>query len=154
MFYQNNLEESNEKRIENDIITAVQEVFSNTNSSIELLENEPDQNTFYHELYFQPSKTKETKEEKEIKEIEETKEAKEPKEIKETKETKESSSNQENKIKKNIFLNISKKKGEEEENQGIILIQTNNVKRHQENSKEIISFRKIKFIFLVILFYL
>jgi hypothetical protein len=163
MSYQNNLEESNEKRIENDIITAVQEVFSNTNSSIELLENEPDQNTFYHELYFQPSKTKETKEEKEIKEIEETKEAKEPKEIKETKETKESSSNQENKIKKNIFkitkekFNIPKyiqKKGEEEENQGIILIQTNNVKRHQENSKEIISFRKIKFIFLVILFYL
>jgi len=109
MFYQNNLEESNEKRIENDIITAVQEVFSNTNSSIELLENEPDQNTFYHELYFQPSKTKETKEEKEIKEIEETKEAKEPKEIKETKETKESSSNQENKIKKNIFK-ITKEK--------------------------------------------
>ena len=106
MFYQNNLEESNEKRIENDIITAVQEVFSNTNSSIELLENEPDQNTFYHELYFQPSKTKETKEEKEIKEIEETKEAKEPKEIKETKE---SSSNQENKIKKNIFK-ITKEK--------------------------------------------
>ena len=106
MYYQSNLEESNEKRIENEILTAVQEVFSNTNSSIELLENEPDQNTFYHELYFQPSKTKETKEEKEIKEVEETKEAKEPKE---TKETKESSSNQENKIKKNIFK-ITKEK--------------------------------------------
>ena len=109
MSYQNNLEESNEKRIENEIFTAVQEVFSNTNSSIELLENEPDQNTFYHELYFQQPKTKETKETKEIKEIEETKEAKEPKEIKETKETKESSSNQENKIKKNIFK-ITKEK--------------------------------------------
>ena len=106
MSYQNNLEESNEKRIENDIITAVQEVFSNTNSNIELPENEQDSNTLYNELYFQHSKTKETKEEKEIKEVEETKEAKEPKE---TKETKESSSNQENKIKKNIFK-ITKEK--------------------------------------------
>ena len=109
MSYQNNLEESNEKRIENDIITAVQEVFSNTNSNIELPENEPDPNSFYKKLYFQQPKTKETKETKEIKEIEETKEAKEPKEIKETKETKESSSNQENKIKKNIFK-ITKEK--------------------------------------------
>ena len=100
MSYQNNLEESNEKRIENEIFTAVQEVFSNTNSNIELPENEPDPNSFYKKLYFQQPKTKETKETKEIKEIEETKEAKEPKEIKETKETKESSSNQENKIKK------------------------------------------------------
>ena len=105
MFYQSNSDESYEKRI----FTAVQNVFSNTNSSIELPENEPDQKTFYHELYFQQLKTKETKEEKEIKEVEETKEAKEPKEIKETKETKESSSNQENKIKKNIFK-ITKEK--------------------------------------------
>ena len=109
MSYQNNLEESNEKRIENEIFTAVQEVFSNTNSSIELSEDEQDFYTYYSELYFQHSKTKETKEEKEIKEVEETKEAKEPKEIKETKETKESSSNQENKIKKNIFK-ITKEK--------------------------------------------
>ena len=49
MFYQSNSDESYEKRI----FTAVQNVFSNTNSSIELPENEPDQKTFYHELYFQ-----------------------------------------------------------------------------------------------------
>ena len=106
MSYQNNLEESNEKRIENDIITAVQEVFSNTNSNIELPENEPDPNSFYSELYFQQPKTKETKETKEIKEIKETEEEKKPKEVKDTKE---SSSNQENKIKENIFK-ITKEK--------------------------------------------
>ena len=87
MSYQNNLEESNEKRIENDIITAVQEVFSNTNSNIELPENEPDPNSFYSELYFQQPKTKETKETKEIKEIKETEEEKKPKEVKDTKES-------------------------------------------------------------------
>ena len=113
MYYQSKPDESYEKRIsandENNIFPAVQEVFSNTNSSIELSEDEQDFYTYYHELYFQQLKTKETKEEKEIKEVEETKEAKEPKEIKETKETKESSSNQENKIKKNIFK-ITKEK--------------------------------------------
>ena len=107
MFYQSNPDELNEKRIsandENNIFPAVQEVFSNTNSSIELSEDEQDFYTYYNELYFQQSKTKETKDEKEIEKVKETKEAKEPKEIKETKETKESSSNQENKIKQNIF---------------------------------------------------
>lgn len=110
MFYQSNPDELNEKRIsandENNIFPAVQEVFSNTNSSIELSEDEQDFYTYYNELYFQQSKTKETKDEKEIEKVKETKEAKESKEIKEPKEikeTKESSSNQENKIKQNIF---------------------------------------------------
>lgn len=110
MFYQSNPDELNEKRIsandEKNIFPAVQEVFSNTNSSIELSEDEQDFYTYYNELYFQQSKTKETKDEKEIEKVKETKEAKESKEIKEPKEikeTKESSSNQENKIKQNIF---------------------------------------------------
>ena len=110
MYSQSNPDESYEKRIsandENNIFPAVQEVFSNTNSSIELSEDEQDFYTYYNELYFQQSKTKETKDEKEIEKVKETKEAKESKEIKEPKEikeTKESSSNQENKIKQNIF---------------------------------------------------
>ena len=64
MCYQSNSDESYEKRIENDIFTAVQEVFSNTNSNIELPENEPDPNSFYNELYFLQIKNKRNKRDK------------------------------------------------------------------------------------------